>query len=523
MRSTKHIVIWLTVAMLMIFSVGMLINLDNIAFWEDEGETVQLGKSILKFGYPSVFDGRSFILLDDNFDPKTYLRYTSPYLQFYVAAFGWLLTGGIGDMALLRLPFALIAVIGVWVAFFIFRKLKFSSFSLFLYSLLLSSSVQTYLYWRQARHYALQFPLAVGLLISYLSLHKKLGVILFLLFGFLFYHAYYPGFVAFYISIIIHAVIRKITDSSYRFKPLVWCTVILIAMNAPAFAYLHHYRQLPRGGFFNVFPSYLMDLNYFAFTKITGIAILFLVLYSKRSFSKLFWSWFQTYRYSLSLFTLPVIILPILASFGVHVSRYLSVLFPFSFLILGVSWTNLAELLTKKLHLPFGLIQLLTLPLLAGFVNLSHPKFFSQLSEFTTELRSTYIGPVDGVVNTINGISDHRPINPSTTKQPDLLLATNFEDGAIYAYLDNQFLNILAPEPFRTGTRLPDWIIIRRDWGQEEYLMSFLRRGKYRRVETQYCDLTYQNTYLVRSHRFRTVTDCPDGKLTLYRLTDLGK
>ena len=101
--------------MLLTFTAGLFINLGNIAFWEDEGETIQYGKTILKYGYPSVFDGRSFILLDKNYHPQNYLRYTSPFLQFYVSAAAIVLFKNPANTFLMRLPFALSAIIGVWV------------------------------------------------------------------------------------------------------------------------------------------------------------------------------------------------------------------------------------------------------------------------------------------------------------------------------------------------------------------------------------------------------------------------
>lgn len=520
----------LSLVLLTLFSLGMVTNLDNIAFWEDEGETVQLGKSILTFGYPSVFDGRSFILLDDNFDPKTFLRNTSPYLQFYVAAVGWLLTGGVGDTGLLRFPFALIATIGVWSSFFIFRKLKYSPISLFLYALLLSSSVQTYLYWRQARHYALQFPLALGFLYSYLNLGKRKWNIFFLLFGFLFYHAYYPGFVGFYVAILIHALIRKCLDRSYRLKPLVVNTVMLLSLHLPTAVYFRHFGQLPNNGYFNTLAAYLMDLNYFTYFKVAVISIVAIVVLKRPNLSVAvkrldlavarsnLETLFSAYGYSLSLFSLVIMSHILLASLGAHNARYASVLFPFTFLIVAVSWDGLVSAISQKVCCRKPMVQLLGFPILVALVLYSHPNFIAHLTEYAHELKSEYYGPIEGIVNTINGVRDLSRINPYTSKQPNLLVATNFEDGAIYSYLDNQFLNALAPKPHRTGTRLPDWVIIRKDWGQKEYLTSFLKRGEYERIETEYCDLKYQNTYLVRTHLFQSVTDCPDRRLVLYRL-----
>lgn len=514
MRLTKHIVTWLTVTMLVVFSVWMLINLGNIAFWEDEGETIQYGKTILKFGYPRVSDGRSFILLDQNYHPQNFLRYTSPFLQFYVSAAAIALFKNPANTFLMRLPFVASAVAGVWLSWMIFKKFKYSPFVLFLYSLMLAASVQLYLYWRQARHYALQFPLALGLLYSYFNLGKRKWNILFLVFGFLFYHAYYPGFAGFYLGIVIHALIRKYLDKKYRLKPLVINTLILIAIHLPTAIYLRHYGQLPNNGYLKTLAAYLMDLNYFGYFKIIVVSMIALIILKRTSLK-----FFSAHNYSLSLFSLVTFSHLLLASFGAHNQRYISVLIPFIFLLVAVSWDKLITIITQKFHTNKIYTQIFSLPLLFTLVLYSHPQFLPQLISYTQELRSTYYGPIEGIVNTVSGVEGLKPIDPNLPKQPNTLIATNFEDGAIYAYLDNQFLNSLAPtEKYRTGDRLPDWVIIRRHWGQEDYLSSFLQKGNYQKIETPYCDLRYENVYLVRTHLFQTPTPCPEGKLILYHL-----
>ncbi|GEM_PF-4725675 len=512
----------LTVVLLIIFSLGMLINLGNIAFWEDEGETVQLGKTILKFGYPSVFDGKSFILLDTNFNQKNYLRYTSPFLQFYVSAAAIFLFKNPADTFLMRLPFALSAVTGVWISWFIFKKLKYSRFSLFLYSLFLSTSVQLYLYWRQARHYALQFPLSLGFLWSYLNLDKKWGRIMFLIFGFLFYHAYYPGFAGFYLGILIHALIRKYLDRSYLLKPLIINTIILIFLHLPAALYLRHYGQLPNNGYINTLSAYFMDLNYFGYFKIAAISVLLLTILKRPGLAMArpgLVKFFRFRCYSLSLFSIVIISHLLLASFGAHNQRYISVLIPYLFLIVAVLWNLLTKTVAARFRVNLNICRIASLPLLVWLMAYSHPRFFSEIQAFTKELRSEYYGPIEGIVNTISGVQGLKRIDPNLSKQPETLIATNFEDGAIYSYLDNQFLNSLAPtDQYKYGSRLPDWVIIRKNWGQEEYLNSFLQKGNYQKIETNYCDLPYENVYLVRTHNFKTVTDCPNPKLTLYKL-----
>lgn len=515
MRSTKHILTLLTIWLLIIFSIGMLKNLGNIAFWEDEGETVQLGKSVLKFGYPRVFDERSFILIDNNYRADNFARLTSPYLQFYLAAAAIKFAGTASDTFLVRLPFAIFAITGIWTSWFIFKKFKYSAFSLFLYSLSLSTSVQLYLYWRQARHYALQFPLALGFVYSYLNLGKRKWNMLFLIFGFLFYHAYYPGFAGFYLGITIHAFIRKYFDNSYRLKPLIINTIILIAILLPQAIYLRHYGQLPNNGYLNTLTAYLMDINYFGYFKIVIVSAIAILLLKRPGLKKLF----GANSYSLSLFSIVIISHLFLASFGAHNQRYISFIIPFVFLLTAVSWDQLITIISQKFHWNKIYIQISSIPVLFLIVIYSHPRFISQIVAYANELRTNYYGPVEGIVNTISGVDGLKRINPNLPKQPDTLIATNFEDGAIYAYLDNQFLNSLAPtEKYRTGDRLPDWVIIRRHWGQEEYFNSFLQKGNYKKIETDYCDLPYENVYLVRTHNFKTIIDCPGERLTLYRL-----
>ena len=508
--------------MFIIFSVGILANLGNIAFWEDEGETVQYGRSIAKSGYPLVFDGRSFILLDTNYHPKNYLRYTSPFLQFYVSAVAIALFKDPANTFLMRLPFALSAISGVWISWFIFRKLGYSRFALFLYSLSLSTSVQLYLYWRQARHYAIQFPLALGLLYSYLNLGKRKWNILFLVFGFLFYHAYYPGFAGFYLGILIHALIRKYFNRSYLLKPLIINTIILIFLHLPAALYLRHYGQLPNNGYLKTLAAYLMDLNYFGYLKIVIISVFLVAVLKRPCFAEARLSlikFFRAYRYSLSLFSMVIASHLLLASFGAHNQRYISVLIPYLFLLAAVSWKTLITALSRLAKLNVRLLQILSLPFLFFLVSYSHPKFIPELQAFVKELRGNYYGPIEGIVNTISGVKGLKRISPGLPKQPDALIATNFEDGSIYSYLDSQFLNSLAPtDKYKFGNRLPDWVIIRNHWGQEEYLNSFLQKGNYEKIETEYCDLPYENVYLIRTHHFQTFTDCQDSKLTLYRL-----
>ena len=139
------------------------------------------------------------------------------------------------------------------------------------------------------------------------------------------------------------------------------------------------------------------------------------------------------------------------------------------------------------------------------------------VKSFKEELNSTYIGPIDGIVNTITGAPYGR-INPYVSLRPDLLIATNVESEALYAYLGSQFLDRDSFGVYKYGTRKPDWIIPRHYQGQIHIYDDLIKSGDYEKINTNYCDTEFQQFYLVKTHNFKTVTNCPDQKLTLYKL-----
>ena len=149
-----------------------------------------------------------------------------------------------------------------------------------------------------------------------------------MVFGFLFYHAYYPGFAGFYLGILIHALIRKYFNRSYLLKPLIINTIILIFLHLLAALYLRHYGQLPNNGYLKTLAAYLMDLNYFGYLKIVIISVFLVAVLKRPCFAEARLSlikFFRAYRYSLSLFSMVIASHLLLASFGAHNQRYISV------------------------------------------------------------------------------------------------------------------------------------------------------------------------------------------------------
>lgn len=512
MRLSEHTATWLTVLMLVIFAAGTLVNLGNTAFWEDEGETVQLGKSILNTGLPSAFDGRSlFIQEPGNYHPVTFVRHNLPLLQYYWAAFALYLNKGVADTGAVRLPFALMALSGVVFSLIVFRRLGFSRFTIFLYLFLTSTSVQLYLYYRQVRHYALQPLLVTGILITYLFLDRPKSRYLFIIFSVLMYLAHYPGFFGIYAGLTVHLIISLLFNQKSRLRPFIISSLTVAAMTLPVFIYFRHFRQVPGNNFFANLAAYIYDYNYHSYAKILAVSAAAILLsgFRKKGLLPRFW----TIKYSsVSLLSTLIIIYWLVLSTGRHNARYLSDMYPLMMLLVAYGWNEML----KKLKIAKW--KWLSLPIFIWLMSVSHPRLFPHIKEFYQELNSTYLGPIEGIVNTIT-LSPPGPINAYNSQRPDLLIATGFEEHALYAYLNSQFLSVRADdELYKYGNRLPDWLIPRLGEEHPEYFQYFLERGNYQKIVTAYCDLRYQQTYLVRTHQFQTVTDCPNTPLTLYKL-----
>lgn len=520
----KSFFYFLIIILITVLAYGLFTNLSNTAFWEDEGETVQLAKTILKYGYPSAFDGRSlFIQEPSHYHATNYSRYGNPLLQFYWAALALKLNYGVADTGALRAPFVIIAFIGVIFSAAVYRQLNFSRFTVFLYLFLIVTSIQFYLYFRQVRHYALQPLLVSGIIVTYLFLHRPRSKLFFILFSVLMYLAHYPGFFGIYAGLTVHLVISLLLKQNYRLRPFIIAGFFVAIFTLPVFIYFHHYEQVPGDGFIANLIAYFYDYNYHAYAKILVFAVIIISLKNYRKlklflsqlinrnfqFLNRFWS---AENSSISLLATLIIVYSLVLSTGRHNARYVSDMYPLVFLLVAYIWDQMINQLKLKKWRWFSLIGFIWL------MSVSHPQLLFQIKSFYQELNSTYLGPIEGIVNTITQ-SLPGPIDTYKSQRQDLLIATGFEEHALYAYLGSQFLSVRADdELYKYGNRLPDWLIPRLGEEHPEYFQYFLERGNYQKIVTAYCDLRYQQTYLVRTHQFQTVTDCPNTPLTLYKL-----
>jgi hypothetical protein len=178
----------LLVLLLIVFAALQLKHLGHPLIWQDEAETVMFGQRILEFGYPKVHgDGQPGsvvygmgVPLPLAVDAESDAYIGSLWGQYYFAAIGVLLAESARDLhtrtALLRLPFALIGMLGLWLLFLAAgrawgdtRGRRLAAGCAYVLALCLSTSLILHL--REVRYYAL----AVALLCGVIFVRARLG------------------------------------------------------------------------------------------------------------------------------------------------------------------------------------------------------------------------------------------------------------------------------------------------------------------------------------------------------------
>jgi len=142
------------ILLLVVSAYLLLYNLGGQYLWQDEAETGLISQTILEHGIPKGFDGTNYltqlegkILTED----KTY-RFHG-WLQFYLQSIFFMLFGVSSFTA--RLPFALVSIGTVFMAYYTARRLWGDNQSALISALALVLSVSFLLLARQSRYYAL--------------------------------------------------------------------------------------------------------------------------------------------------------------------------------------------------------------------------------------------------------------------------------------------------------------------------------------------------------------------------------
>ena len=159
---------WRTALIGILSACWVLPQLGDIYLWMDEAETAVLGKNILTYGYPRMFDGRNLMAYYPPLHNADYVEIVLPWLQYYLTAASFYLFGVTTFSA--RLPFALCGIGAVMVFPFIVRRLTQDRWVQVVAPLLLMNFIPFLLYFRQCRYYGLVILCTLWMIWAYMRL-----------------------------------------------------------------------------------------------------------------------------------------------------------------------------------------------------------------------------------------------------------------------------------------------------------------------------------------------------------------
>ncbi len=145
---------WIEALALAVLAAALLLpNLGSVYLWQDEAQTATISRTILEGGIPRGTDGRNFFSqeIGKEYCPDHVWKWHT-WLSFYITAASFALLGETTIAA--RLPFALLGIATVVLAYFMGRALWRDRLSALIGAGLLATSVPFLIFSRQCRYYA---------------------------------------------------------------------------------------------------------------------------------------------------------------------------------------------------------------------------------------------------------------------------------------------------------------------------------------------------------------------------------
>ncbi|MBM3262396.1 MAG: hypothetical protein FJY97_03085 [candidate division Zixibacteria bacterium] len=278
-----------TVLLMLVGALLLFPNLDETYLWMDEAETAVLGKNILTYGYPRMFDGRNLMAYYPTLHNEAYAEVVLPWLQYYVCAASFLVFGV--DTFTARLPFVLcgLAAIGLYPA--VVRRLTPDFRVQALAPWLLTLSIPFLLYFRQSRYYALVILATLLLVWAYLGLGEKrrYAGIYFTLAAIALFHSHYVVCAGTLIGLGIHwlTVYRR----HIPWTTVAWTGAVFLAGTVPWVLYAKFWTHGYAWFSLQKVGTYLGTLSARLFENFTAPLVLSIVRWLAFDRTERFWRW----------------------------------------------------------------------------------------------------------------------------------------------------------------------------------------------------------------------------------------
>jgi len=528
---------------------SFFLNLGDIPFWQDEGETAVVSSNLLENKIPVSWDGKNLVSSLNGADFNSDFVWTwHPWVQFYVTAASFWVLGKSTFAG--RIPFALCGFFTVWLLYFVTVKLTDNKRIGLLATFFLATNLQFILFCRQCRYYAL-LPLFTLLMVYAVTfLETKKGFCIFACSAVLLFHSNYASFPFIMFGLFCYLVMyrdnRKLKNFFYSLIPIVLLTV-------PWFIYAKAYLrkpQSPSSGKLHEYIVQLTDLLYLVNQVALPLLLMLPAIYflfKRKAVYK------NALMVSLAV-VLPVIFLLPFVSYTQYIvgMRYATGIIPLLCLIGALSIVNLYSVrkwFGISLFLCFILTDLLVWIPAYGFRLAAGEsgkyKIFPIAEEINTALtgKSVYAdffyeimyhfkSPIEGISDFLNSKSEPGDVVLTNYERDPLIFYT----GRRMAYIlsdDEAFCNSIPAAPYDPSlkNKLPDyifsidnigWIVERSNYPTRLFDFNALKErlekeGLIEKVyKLDYPDLPWSNREDIRYHKFKT----PDGypQVTIFKL-----
>lgn len=523
---------YLALIIFFLFSLNILVRIDDYLLWNDEGNTGAMAQRVLRYGVPLVDDGKTnlnvtlkkgnSICVKDSLN----LYLCHGWAEFYVAAPFVFLGNLTNDLylktALIRTPFAFASIGGVLILYFTIsryldnkEKPKFAA-ALFM---LLILSVSYTLHSIEARYYSLVILSFSFYLSAYLKFkekysHKWLWAFLLIISSLFFYLSYHPAFYivlfsTFIFEVFLSLLYKKVSKKNLGMLIFIGLITLPLSFFFETFKTSKELTEFTSLLFFGSknfsFRFQLWNLgktleylfkHEYLFVVLTTKIILFYIIYRYRNSP----AKNNLLNISIYFFIIYVIYIAVITRVPVLFIRYYFLLIPLgiaSILIDSICILRVLSPEAKKAYQYF----LVSILVISSIFKL--PSWWGNVYELTHD----YVGPMDLILSEI----DARYKN-----KKDLVIATNYASYTYVFYFDSKVVVENGySEDFKDEE--VDVVIPRKNHFYEDELNKIIAKGDFEKVTLDILDYGYNNIAELPEHLFKTpTTQIEEDKVQMY-------
>jgi hypothetical protein len=445
----------------LVASFLVFFRLDQRLLWVDEAETALLGRSILIYGVPKAYDGKTLVSQEAGREYHAdYVWRWTPWLEKYLAAGSFAVLGESTFAA--RLPFALVGLLSVVSVYPLALALFRDRWVGVLAMAFLAFSVPFLLHVRQCRYYSLAILASIWIVYFFVALGRgRRGAVAGLTAAMtVLFHSNTLAFLGTAAGLVPCVVVLRFDRAALRRGTL--AAGLLLLLNLPWALYFDILGKTEEKlyAFSENFRSYLELTNRYTFPAAAPVIFLVLARLLRRRRPLLD---AQTWRPFLALVALLAVYVVTISAAPWFFYRYTVNLLPLAAVLLAfmcrgvLRWSRIAgTLFTAGLLLTAIFHQLSVWPMGLPKYNLqpegrSFPIYdtFFPLGNYLHELTHPYVGPMEHLIGYL-----------SQNAQPGDRIFISYGDLVLKFYTEHEVRGGQSGQTL-TGWPEPEWVIIR--------------------------------------------------------------